>query len=190
MDGVAIAGEHVRRLAGKIEGLGRVGLHPPGEFHRPQPRLERGLSWTGLGMSPVESQREVETSALSLAAGSGVSEILDEFVGGAVLGVDGGGLEGGRKEGAPPVLRRLDRIAARTERYEAGKALVFGAETVGDPGAGARPHEPGIPAIHQHQRGLVVGHLGLHRPHDEQAIGMPRDVGEKIAHGQAALAVL
>ena len=44
------------------------------------------------------------------------------------------------------------------------------AQAVGDPGAHARADQPRLAAVHQHQRRLVVGHVGVHRADDADVV--------------------
>ena len=50
--------------------------------------------------------------------------------------------------------------------------------------------QPRLAAVHQHQRRLVVGHVGVHRADDAMSSMLSADVGEQLADLDAALAVL
>ena len=63
-----------------------------------------------------------------------------------------------------------DRIAAGAHGDEAGQVLVLGPQAVGDPGPHAGPRQPAVAAVHQHQRRLVVGHVGVHRADDAHVV--------------------
>ena len=176
-------------LARHVKGLRRLRLHPPGQLHRGQPRLELRIMLPRFEMTLVEGRREIELPPLSIAVEHGMPHILDEVLDAGLLCVDIGALEGPRQKGAPPVFGVLDRIAAGAHRHEAGEILVLGAQAIGHPRAGRRPDQPRIAAVHQHQRRLVVGNVGMHRPHDEQPVGVAGHVGKEVAHLEAALAV-
>ena len=89
-----------------------------------------------------------------------------------------------------PVLRVLDRQAVGAHGHEAGQVLILRAQPVHHPGADAGTRLHGVAAVHQHQRRLVVGHLGVHRADDRNVVGMGRGLGEDFADLQAALSVL
>ena len=120
-----------------------------------------------------------------------VADVLDQLLDLGVLGVDVGALVGTRKKRRSPVLGCHDRIATGAHGDEARQVLVFRAQAVSDPGPHARALQAAISAVHQHERRLVVGHVGVHRPNDAQVVdvllGGP---GEELADLDAALAVL
>ncbi len=108
-----------------------------------------------------------------------------------MLGIDVGSLIGARQKGRPPVLGCHDRIAPRTHGDEAGQVLVFRAQAVSDPGSHAGALQAAVAAVHQHERWLVIGHVGIHRADDAQVVDMlSRRAGEEITHFDAALAIL
>ncbi len=102
-------------------------------------------------MLAVEPLEQVELATLVGAGGEGVSDIFDQLVEVGVAGVDVGALVDAGEEPGLPVLRFLDRVAARAHGNEAGQVLILGAETVGEPGTHRRPDEPGLAAVHQEQ---------------------------------------
>ena len=186
---VAVAVEHVLRLARHVECVARLELHPPRELHRGQAGFELRIVRPPREVVAVEGGGEVELAALGVGSEQRMADVLDEFVDGVFLRVDVGALERARQKCAPPVFRALDRIAAGAHGDESGQILVLRAEPVGDPGAGRWPYQPRIAAVHQHQRWLVIRHVGAHRSHDEQPVGVPGHGREEVAHLEAALTV-
>ena len=123
----------------------------------------------------------VELRAAGRAAGAArssgsdvVADVLDQLLDVGVARVDVGALVDAGQEGRLPVLRLLDRVAAGTHGDEAGQVLVLGAQAVGHPRAEARPRQAGLAAVHQHQRRLVIRHVGVHRADDAHVVGMLR----------------
>ena len=80
-----------------------------------------------------------------------------------VLRVDVSSLKNARQKPALPVLRFLNRIAARAHRDEPGQILILGAQAVSHPRPDARPDQPRFAAVHQQQRRLVIRHVRVHR---------------------------
>ena len=95
----------------------------------------------------------------------------------------------GRKRGLP-VLRLGDRVAAGAHDDEAGQVLVLGPEPVEHPRPDARPRLAGVAAVHQHQRGFMVRHVGVHRPDHADVVDALGRLREQLADLDAALAVL
>ena len=177
------------RLARHVKRVGRLRLHPPRKFHRREPGLECRVVRPRCQVPPIELGDEVELPPLRIAVECRMADVLNQIGRIALLRVDIRPLERTRQKGTSPVLRLLDRVATGTHRYEPRKVLVFTAQRVRHPRAGGRPDEPRVAAVHEHQRGFVVGHVGVHRSHDEQAVGMPGHRRKQLAHLQAALAV-
>ena len=98
-------------------------------------------------------------------------------------------LVGARQKRRLPVLRFLNRIAAGAHGDETGQILIFAAQAVSDPRAETGPNLPGLAAVHKHERGLVVGHVGMHRANDGNVVDVPGNVGEYLADFDAALAM-
>ena len=125
-------------------------------------------------MPAVELLHQVELAALLGGRRRAVADVLDQLVDLGVLGVDVRALIGARQKRDSPVLRGHDRIAAGAHGDEAGQVLILRAQAVGDPGAKAGPRQPAVAAVHQHQRRLVVGHVGVHRADDAQVVDVLR----------------
>ena len=108
-----------------------------------------------------------------------------------VLRVDVRALIDAGQEAGLPVLRFLNRVAAGAHGDEAGQILVLGAQAVGEPRAHAGADQPGVAAVHQQQRRLVVRHVGVHRADDADVVDATRRRAAKmLADFDAALAVL
>ena len=141
-------------------------------------------------MPLVEPAHQVELPPLLGKGHRVVADVLDQLVDARVLGVDVGPLVGAGEERGAPVLGRHDRIAAGTHRDEAGQVLVLRAQAVGDPGPHAGALQAAVAAVHQHQRRLMIGHVGVHRADDAQVVDVLLGrAGEQLAHLDAALAV-
>ena len=106
-----------------------------------------------------------------------------------MLGVDVGALVNTRQESALPVLRFLNRIAAGAHHHKSGHVLVVAAQAVGHPRAEAGTHLARLAAIHEQQRRLVIGHVGLHRANDTDVINAGGRLFEELADLDAALSV-
>ena len=137
----------------------------------------------------VERRRQIELAALGIAVEEWVADVLDKLFHLPFGGVDIGSLVGAGKKGVAPVLRALDRIPSGAHRHEAGEILVFRSQAVGHPRPGGGADEPAITAIHEHQRRLVIGDVGVHRADDEEPVGMTGHRWEQIADLEATLAV-
>ena len=137
----------------------------------------------------VERCRQIELPALGIAVEERVADVLDEFLHLPFGGVDVGSLIRAREKGIAPILRALDRIAARAHRHEAGEILVFRSQAVGHPRPGSGADKPTVTAVHEHERRLMVGHIGVHRADDEEPIGMAGHRREQVADLESTLAM-
>ena len=118
-----------------------------------------------------------------------IGDVLDQSLDAGVLGVDVGSLIDAGEEGGLPVLGFLDGIAAGAHDDEPRHVLILGAEAVGDPGAERGPDLAGLAAVHEQQRGFVVGDIRLHRADDAHVVDVLGDVGEEVGNGDARLTV-
>ncbi len=153
----------------------------------------RASSWASwrrrLLVALVELAQQVELAALLGQRQRRVADVLDELVHLRVARVDVGALVGAGQEGRLPVLRLLDGIAARTHGDEAGQVLVVAAQAVGHPRTHARPDLPGLAAVHEQQRRLVIGHVGVHGADDADVVDAASRVREQVADLDADFAV-
>ena len=163
------------RLAADVERLGRLGLHAEAQLERLDAGLQRGIVLPGLQMASVEPVQQVELLALLRRCDAIVANVLDELLDRRVLGVDVRALEDARQKAGLPVLRFLDRVAVGAHGNKRRQVLVFAAQAVAQPRAEAGPNLPGVAAVHEHQRRLVVGHVGVHRADH-------RDVVDRLGH--------
>ena len=178
------------RLAADVEGLGRLGLHPVGQLERLDPRLEGRVVAAAGRVQCVEPVHQVELPPLGLGALGVVADVLDELGHVGMLGVDVRALERAGQEPRPPVLDAHDRQPAGAHGDEAGQVLILRAQAVGDPRAHAGPGLPPLAAVHQHQRRLMIGHVGVHRADDAEVVGVRTGgSGEQLADLQTALPV-
>ena len=153
----------VLRLAADVERLGRLGLHAEAELERLDAGLERGVVLPRLQVAGIEPLQQVELLALLRQRDAVVADVLDELLDRRVLRVDVRAFVDAGQEARLPVLRFLDRIADGAHGDERRQVLVLAAQAVAQPGAEAGPNLPGVAAVHQQQRRLVVRHVGVHR---------------------------
>ncbi len=166
-----------------------VHLHAIGQLERLDARFELGVVLAALLMALVELAQQIELAALLGQRQRRVLDVLDELLDLGVARVDVGALVGAGQEGGLPVLRLLNGVAARTHGDEAGQVLVVAAQAVGHPRTHARPNLPGFAAVHQQQRRLVIGHVGVHRANDADVVDAAGGVREQVAHLDTGLAV-
>ena len=178
------------RLLGDVERVGGLGLHPVRQLERLDARLELGLAAAAVEVPPVELGQQVELGALGLRADRAVPDVRDQLLDLGVLAVDVRALVDPGQERRLPVLRLGDREAARAHHDEAGQVLVLRPEPVEHPRADARPGLPRLAAVHQHQRRLVIGDVGVHRADHADVVDHLGGVREQVADLDAALAVL
>ncbi len=119
-----------------------------------------------------------------------VTNVGNQLLDLGVTAVDISPLENAGQECRLPVLRFRDRETAGAHHDEAGKVLVLGAQSVEDPRAHARAGLARIAAVHEHERRLVIGDVGVHRADHADLVDHLRGVREQIADLDAALAIL
>ena len=139
--------------------------------------------------APVEFLKQIQLATLFLERSVVAPDVFNELLDPRMLGIDVRSLEDAGKKSILPVVRVFHRITARAHYDEARQILVGRPEPVGDPGPEARPTLHGVPAIHEHQRGFMVGELGFHRTDHRNVIDATAQVRKKVAHLNAALAV-
>ncbi len=138
----------------------------------------------------VERRQQIELPALLFGRNHLLVDVLDQSVDVGVLGIDVGALVHARQESRLPVLRFLDRVTAGTHGDESGQVLVLRAQAVGDPRSHAGANQPRLAAVHQQQRGFVVGHVGMHRADDADVVDVFGRASKQFAHLDAALPML
>ena len=111
----------------------------------------------------MSSRKQVELRPLRLRADAVIADVRDQLVDLGVLAVDVRSLENPGQKRRLPVLRLGDREPARAHHDEPGQVLIFRTQPVKHPGPDARPRLPRFAAVHQHQRRLVIGNVGVHR---------------------------
>ena len=189
LGGVAVKLANGGGFAGDGERVGGLKLHAEGEFVRLDAGLELGFVLPFGGVAGVEFLEQVELGALFGRRGRGVADVFDEAVDVGKRGVDVITLIDAGEKTALPVLRFLDRVAAGAHGDEAGEILVFGAEAVGDPRAEGGAREAGVAAVHQHERRLVVGNVGVHRADHGDFVDARGDMREEFADLDTGLTV-
>ncbi len=119
-----------------------------------------------------------------------IADVRDQLLDLGVLAVDVRSLKDPRQKGRLPVLRLGDREPAGAHHDETGQVLVLRTQAVEHPGADARPRLPRFAAVHQHQRRLMIGDVGVHRADHADVVDHPGRVREQVADFDPALAVL
>ena len=182
---------------------GRLGLHPVGDLHRLDRRLElRVARPLAVEPQPIQLLEQVQLAPLL-----GQRELLVVDVGHELLRVevladerrvvlllhlvgDERALVHRRQEGAVPQRRAHRRRHVGTEHHEARQVLVVGAEAVGEPRAERWAADLGVAGVHHQHRRLVVRDVGVHGADEADVVGAAADVRKQLAHLHAALAVL
>lgn len=141
---------------------------------------------------PIHLLDQVDLGSLEVTGHALVAYVGNQFADLRVLGVDVSALVGTGKKGGSPVLGFDDGNPSRAQGDEAGEVFVFRTETVVDPASHTRANEvdPLGPGIHEHERRLVIGDVGIHRVDDAEIIDLLGDLGEEIAGPDAALSML
>ena len=186
---LAIHRADVRRLLADVERVRRLHLHPVGQLEGCDARFELSLARTGRRVALVQGAEQIQLRSLVADGNLLVVDVLDEPLDARLGGVEVGALEDAGEKGALPVLRLLNRVAARAHRDEAGEILVLRAEAVSDPRAHARARQARVAAVEQHERRLVVGHVRVHRADDADVVNALRRLRENLTDLDAAPAV-
>ena len=172
----AVEGPHRRALASKVEGLGRLPLHPEGQFEGGDPRVERGGVGDRALPNRVEPLQRVEHRTLHPVPGT-AGEIGDRMIQIA----DTGALVGARQEARGPQLGPLEHLR-RTHHHEPRQVLVLGAQPIDQPGTHAGPREGLFTGAHLEGGAGVVDVVGDHGADDAEVVdagGRPR---QQFAH--------
>ena len=146
--------------------------------------------WRSLLVPCVQLLQQIQLVPLLRQRDAIVADVFDQLFDRRVLRVEIGPLEDPRQEAGLPVLRFLDRVAAGAHGDERGQILVLGAQPVGDPRTDAGADLPSRTAVHQQQRRLVVGHVGVHGADDGDVVDRLGHVAEQLADLDPAFAVL
>ena len=95
-----------------------------------------------------------------------------------------------RNESRAP-LSLGQRLAVPGNHHDEGRqVLVDGPQTVGDPGAEARPSRQLKPGLRERHRRVVIDLFGVHRLDEAQVVGDLRGVGQQFAQPRARFSVL
>ena len=112
--------------------------------------------------SRLSSARRSSWARWVLRPDAVVADVGDQLLDVGLPGVEVRPLVDARQKRRLPVLGFGDRVAARAHDEEAGQVLVLRAQAVKDPRAQAGPGLAGLAAVHEHERRLVIGHVGVH----------------------------
>src|SRR5579859_3436400 len=175
------------RLEADVKGVGGVHLHAVGQFKGLDARLDLRVFLALLLVTLVELLQKIELPPLFRQRNVIVFDVLDQLLDLRVLGIDVSSLINSRQKTRLPVLRFLDGIAAGAHRDESRQVLVVRTQAVGDPGTHAGADLTRVPAIHQHQRRLVIGNIGVHRADHANIINALGHVGKNLADLDSAL---
>ena len=179
----------VLRLVGDVEGVGGIHLHAIAEFKGLDARFELRVVLAAALMLDIERAQKIKLLALLRGRDAGVADVLDELFDLRVFRVDVGALiDAGEKAGLP-VLRLLNRVTSGAHRDKTGHVLIQAAESIRDPRTKAGPDLPGLAAIHQQQRRLVIRHIGAHGPDDADVVDRLGGFRKKLADLDATLPV-
>ncbi len=152
----------------------------------------RASNWASFArvllVHPIELLQQVELPSLLVPPDPLVADVLDQLLDGVVLRVDIRSLVDSRQEARLPVLRFLDRVSARTHGDKGRQVLVFRSQAVNQPRTEARPNQPPVAAVHQQQRRLVIGNVGVHRTNHGDFVDHLSDAGKQLADFDPALA--
>ena len=177
------------RFTVHVERIGRLHLHPVRQLERLDACLELSVLLPAICVPAIERLNEIELPALCRERQPTIFYMLDEFIDRRVLGVDMRALVNAGEKTGLPVLRFLNRVTAGTHDDETRQILVLAAEPVRDPRAHAWSDEPRLATVHQHERRLVVGHVGVHRADHRDVVHALGRVRENLADLRAALSV-
>ena len=185
----AIQREGLCRLARDVHEAGHAGLHLERHLILGDARPHFGVVHRAAAELVQRIDRR-DVAALGLARDAGrVVEVED----GVSFGTELHALVLGGEEAAAPLARgdglRRASLAGGDEDDEAGEVFGFGAESIGDPGAHARPPRDLRAGVHEHVRGVVVDGIRRHRADDADVVGHGTDVRQKFGELGAVLAV-
>jgi hypothetical protein len=186
-----------------IEHVWRFGLHPVGNLHRLNRRLElRILDRFALQLHPIERFEEIQLAPLfgerellvvnerdqllriEVFANQLAFVLLFDFV------RDERALVHRRQKRIIPERRSDGGRHVGTEHDEPGQIPVVGAEAVREPRSERRPADLRVAGVHHQHRRLVVRDVGVHRADEADVVGARAHVGKQLAHVHAALPVL
>lgn len=170
----------------EVSDFGSADLHAGGEFVAFDAGDERVLVIVFAGVAGVELGEEIVGGGL-LGAGDlrGRFEIGDGFR----LIAEDDALVGGGEEAVAPVGDAAGRESATIgEDDEGGEVLVFGAESVGDPGADGGEALEDEAGGHLEDGGSVGVGAGDHRVEEGEVVGEVAQVGQEIGDHFAGLA--
>ena len=186
----AVEGEGLGGFARDVHEAGHAGLHP--ERHLILGDAGGDLSVADFaGADLVEAVDCFDVALLRGTRDAGrVVKVKDRIPLGAQLDA----LMFGGEEAAAPLTRGdgLGRttLAGGDQHDEAWQVLGFGAESVGDPGAHARPARDLRAGVHEHVRGVVIDRVRRHRADDADVVGDLADMREELREFGAVLPVL
>ncbi len=179
----AVEAEGGGGFAGHIAKRGDEGLHAGGGLVIADGGFDGGVGIRAGGVVLVAE--EIEFGALN-REGIGGGDVVH----GPALGANGGGLMGGREEGAGEILGTAVGDPIVVEEDVAGEVFVFGAEAVGDPRADAGRGADAAAGVEEEILGSVEWSLTDHRADDTEVVGDAGDVGKQVADPESRLAAL
>lgn len=95
----------------------------------------------------------------------------------------------GWQEGTAVVLHATVTARGR-DCDERGEVVAFRSQSVTNPGADAWPHQIGLAGVQSQQGFAVSAAFGVDRANDTELVRLPGKVRKKLAHPDAALAML
>ncbi len=172
-------------LPAQIECFRSLALHAKSQLERFDPRAQPAVKRPAREIDLVEPPQRVELGSLPILAHMMILEVVNRV---AQIRDKSSLIRGWKKRGAVLPCPLDER--PRTDRDEAGEVLILGSEAVGHPCAQARPRGHPLAGVHEQAAAGVVDVIPDHRANHAQGIGTGGDVGKKLAHIQARLAVL
>ena len=173
----------------EIENVRSIHLHAKGEVEGLDGGVEVVVGF-GLRLLAVEFLEEVELLLLLVERKGGIFEIPDGGLGRGEAGAaDAGALVDGGEEGVG-VVARAAFAGGGHDGDEAGKVLVFAAQSVGDPAAHGGSDKIGRAGVEEEGGGSVGDAFSVHGVDEAEVIDVLPDVWKEFADVAAGLAVL
>src|SRR5207249_7632220 len=137
-------------------------------------------------VAPVQLPEQIELFALQLLRQLRVFDIGNELLDLHVSSDNAGCLKFGGQEAVAPESGADDDLRTGPQDNVAGQVLVFTAQTIKQPRTHRRTDRLDVARVHLQQRRLVVRHVGLHRANDAALVNQAPEVGQRLAHFNAA----
>jgi len=168
----------VLRFAADVEGVGGLDLHAVGQFEGLDAGLDGRLARAFGEVAVIELAQQRELPRLCVVVEMSVAQVRDELARILLRRSHQRALVNAGQEGGAPVVGAAHREPAGAQCDEARRIPVLRTHAPVQPRAEARPHQPLVARVHQHERHRMAGQLGVHGPDHGQLVGTPGQVGE------------